>query len=67
MVLYLTIYSLFLNQILQCESNDISVNCVIHIYFHKIGSPLQKMTNGDHFGYLEPISEPHLCLRINTI
>ena len=31
---------LILNRILRCESNDIFVNGVAHIYFHKIGLPL---------------------------
>ena len=34
--------------------NSILVKSVIHIYFHKCGSPLEKAKNGNYFAYLEP-------------
>ena len=29
----------------------------IHVYFHKYGCPLEMNDDGNHFAYLEPISE----------
>ena len=58
---------LLLNQILRNYEIDISVNGTIHVYFHKYGSPLDKVTNGNHFGYLEPINSPQISLNCNTI
>ena len=58
---------LLLNQILRNYEIDISVNGTIHVYFHKYGSPLDKVTNGNHFGYLEPINSRQITLNCNTI
>ena len=58
---------LLLNQILRNYEIDISDNETIHVYFHKYGSPLDKVTNGNHFGYLEPIDSPQIALNCNTI
>ena len=43
------------------------MNDTICIYFHNIGLPLQRMINGDHFGYMEPIQEPPVVMGFNTI
>ena len=56
-----------LNQILHREMNNIFTNGVIHIFFHNYGEPLQKMTNGNHFAYLEPDPGCNLSLDRNTI
>ena len=37
------------------------------MYFHIFGSPLEKITNGNHFGYLEPSEDPNIMLNNNTI
>ena len=38
-----------------------------YVYFHNFGYPLSKSTNGNHFGYLEPISVPNITVPVNTI
>ena len=58
---------LLLNQIMQCNNINISTNGSLPGYFHNIGSPLQKMMNGNHFGYLEPVDYPNISLSTNTI
>ena len=40
---------------------------VIHIYFHLFGNPLEKTSNGNHFGYLEPIPTTSFVVQPNTI
>ena len=58
---------LLINQIIQCNNVNISSNGTLRVYFHNIGSPLQKMLNGNHFGYLEPVDNHNISLRTNTI
>ena len=40
---------------------------VIHIFFHIYGSPLQRMSNINHFGYLESIPRPNVLVEPSTI
>ena len=58
---------LLLNQILGNRTIDISLKGRLHVYFHKFGSPLEKITNGNHFGHLEAINNPEVRLNNNTI
>ena len=57
----------YLNQMLRLEENNILENDTVYVYFHNIGRPLEKMTNGNHFAYLEPIAVPNLIIATNTI
>ena len=56
-----------LNQILPRQSNNVSMNDTLYAYFHNIGLPLQRMINGNHFGYMEPIQEPPFVMSFTTI
>ena len=58
---------LCLNQILPRQGHNISINKKLCVYFHNIGLPLQRMINGNHFGYIEPILEPPFVMTFNTI
>ena len=40
---------------------------VIHIFFHIYSSPLQRMSNINHFGYLESILTQNFIVEPNTI
>ena len=46
---------------------DILQNGTMHILYHVIGRPLEKMLDGNHFAYLEPIMTPTFSIGINTI
>ena len=40
---------------------------VVHVFFHTFGSPLQKISNGNHFAYLEPIPTPNFLVGTHKI
>ena len=42
-------------------------NGTIHILYHVAGRPLERMLDGNHFAYLEPIGTPTLNIGINSI
>ena len=53
------------NQHLETSLHEwIPENPVIHIFFHAFGNPLQRMSNGNHFGYLESIPTPTFAVFI---
>ena len=56
-----------MRQILSRYNVDILMTGCIHVYFHNFGYPLCKSTNGNHFGYLEPVSCANINVPINTI
>ena len=61
-------YFLKHNQHLEASVQElIPEHPAIHIYFHTFGSPLQRMSNGNHFAYLEPIPTPNFLVEANTI
>ena len=51
---------------LQVEENFCGVN-VLHVLFHRFGSPLEKISEVNHFAFLERFPEPKLSLCVNTI
>ena len=56
------------NQHLEISLHEwIPENPAIHTCFHAFGSPLQRMSNGNHFGYLESIPTPTFAVEPNTI
>ena len=57
----------YLNQMLRSERNDISENESVYVYFHSYGRPLEKIENGNHFPYLEPLAVPNFTIERNTI
>ena len=57
---------LYLTHILKMQLN-ILTNGTIHILFHKFGQPLDKITNGNHFAYLKPLSKPPFIIGVNSI
>ena len=62
------LYFLMQNQHLEPSFQDlIPEKPVIHVFFHTFGSPLQKISNGNHFAYLEPIPTPNFLVGTNTI
>ena len=42
-------------------------NPVIHLFFHAFSNPLQRTSNGNHFGYLESIPIPTFVVEPNVI
>ena len=58
--------NLNLRTYLHVEDNFCGVN-VIHVLFHRFGSPLEKISQGNHFAFLQPIVEPKLSFSMNTI
>ena len=61
-------YFLRQNQHLETSLHEwIPENPVIHIFFHAFGNPLQRTSNGNHFGYLESIPTPTFAVEPNTI
>ena len=49
---------------------DLTLNGIIHIYHHRLGSPLSRTENFmqcNHFAYLKPIDEPSVALDVNSI
>ena len=49
------------------QQEVIPTDPAIHVFFHTFGNPSKKMTNGNHFAYLEPIDSPDLSMKINSI
>ena len=61
-------FSVISNQeILLKLSINISMNDNIYILYHIYMKPLQKMQDGNHFAYLEPIPVPNIPIEVNTI
>ena len=46
---------------------NISMNGNIYILYHIHMKPLQKMQDGNHFAYLDPIPVPNIPIEVNTI
>ena len=42
-------------------------NGTIHILYHVVGRPLERMLDGNHFAYLDPIISPTFNIGINSI
>ena len=45
-----------LNQILQCNDYHITESSTIYVYFHIFQNPISRMSDGNHFVYIHPIS-----------
>ena len=57
------LYFLMQNQHLEPSFQDlIPEKLVIHVFFYTFSSPLQKISNGNHFAYLEPIPTPNFLV-----
>ena len=46
---------------------NVSENGTIFIYFHIYGKPLLRSRNGNHFAYLESVTELNFSVDVNTI
>ena len=61
-------YLLRQNQYLETSLHEwIPENPVIHIFFYAFGNLLQRMSNSNHFGYLESIPTPTFAVKLNII
>ena len=62
-----------MNDMQSCLSNalkiqkNVSENGTIFIYFHIYGKPLLRSRNGNHFAYLESVTELNFSVDVNTI
>ena len=39
----------------------------IHVLYHRFDCPLEKISEGNHFGFLQPIAKPNFSFCVNTI